>query len=245
MANVTSFNINDDTLYVEDVEARNNIANLTENKQDKITVNSDYLSLDNNVLTLNDSSFLTTSDLNSLTVKINENFKSNTDNIDTLRGNVVNIFNKIINPDASTVSNTLAVNGEISSLISLKNSISNLTTKITTNTTNISNLSTTVNNNKTSTDTSINSLTSKNTELTDRLNWVEKEVFGSVYSDNTNTSTDSNSRIDNLERLLNLVVGACLKRNVLMSEDTKLKEYNTNASNYNVSEINTTNYSYS
>lgn len=240
MANVTSFNINDDTLYVEDVEARSNIANLTENKQDKITINSDYLSLNNNVLTLNDSNFLTTSDLNSLTIKI----KSNSNNIDNLKDNVVSIFNKIINPDASTVSNTLAVNGEISSLISLKNNISSLTTKVTTNTTNISNLSTTINNNKTSADTSISSLTSKNTEITNRLNWVEKEVFGSVYSDNTNVSTDSNSRIDNLERLLNLVVGACLKRNILMSEDTKLKEYNTNADNYNISEINTTNYYY-
>lgn len=237
MADITTLTVNGDIVNIKDAEARNLISGILESKQDKISVVAP-LSLNKDLsLSVDVSSFVTSDAIDEVKDNITTVSNEKTQEINSLQTKVVEALNTLT---GGTINDDLTTSDDTPNYNTLISSINNNKANIEVNKTNISTLSEKIDENA----SNIKKEDTKIEELQTRAAWVEKEIFGSVYSDNTDTSANSNSRIDNLERLVNLLVGACLKRNIIMSEDDSLKSYNANANTYDIKEINETNYSY-
>lgn len=248
MAEITTININDEDISIRDNTARASIDALEEAKQDKFSIGSDstdFLDLTTNSdgelnLNFDASSIATKTQLNSINGNIKEVETNTETKINNLKSDIASVFNSIFGKDA--VSDDLDVSADISNL-----DIPEIKTSISNNTELINNLSSTIDSKKEDTDTKITSLNetieNNNKSLATRINWIEKELFGYLYADNTSNSEDSVSRLDKIEAILKLVVGACLKRNVIQPTiDASIQAYNSDNAG---SEINSTNYSYS
>lgn len=241
-------NVNGQSINIADSQARENIENLTKNKQDRITVTSP-LSFENNKLSIDLSTKANLSTLEAFEKRINSNINVNDEKISNVQNKTVAVLKKAFGN--SKINDDLTFDVTLSNLENYTDTINNINLKIennkkeTDNT--IATLSASLAKNTTDLKVELNDLTNNynnfSNSMKERLDWTEKELFGQIYSEDVE-DTNSVSRIDKLEKVLNIVVGILLKENIMQIYHKTIADYNENSDTNNVPKINSTNFPY-
>lgn len=222
MANtLKTLNVNSVDFSFKDTEARKSIEALNEEKAETFSVNYP-LKYENNILSINLSSYITFDSFNETAEELNNTINDNTSNLSKKISDIQTILKKIFN-DGIIIddNNDITINSNsIPSLNDYKSKIENITSSINTINTNINNINSTlqedIDNKYNEVIEKINTFNNNKTEnitaLQNRVSKIENNLFSS-------TETTNYTRIDDIETKVNDIYNRLISIGILPSEE--------------------------